>query len=781
MSTIFITEKPSVAREYQSVLGVKPKSKTDGYVEGHSDLLNDNVIITWAVGHLIAICQPKEQNEEWGVWDKSILPMIPSNFKYKPQESTLKQFNIVKSLYTRKDITAIYYAGDSGREGIYIQALIRNQIFKTAPKNIDEKVVWIDSFTDAEIKRGIKEAKSYSAYETMIKSGYARAITDWLIGMNFTTAFTITSRSKIITGRVVTPTLAMVVKRQKEIDSFVKTDYYGIKAEMDGSEALWEACEKSRFFESPDLYNENGFLKIENAEALKAEFDKDKTLTIINTEQKKNSETAPLFFNQTDLQAYCSKVFKISPSDTLAAAQRLYEGKYTTYPRTSARVISTAVANDLKSKGYNIPKKYINDKQIVDHYAIIPTFDSKANPAKLQGLDKSIYEAILKRFMDTMKPPYEYYSISITYQHSNKEFFFERFTNIIQKGWKDNIDEKDMVQRPIPEKGKVVNVNSFSLRNLETTPPSAYTTGSLVKEMEKAGKFIDDEELRAQIKSCGLGTDATRAGIIQKLVDTGYITVDKKQKIAATDFGKSVIGITEKYDEQLVSPVKTADLESNLSAIVDSEMEYDDFIKNVEEYVKATTMKIVNSNTERLSNGTNGNNESLGACPHCGGEIKKGKFGYYCTKKCGMLVSKIFGKELTDTQLKNLLNKKNIQFTTKNGKKITVEPEAVPYTYEGKEYFIWKTQNNTAVKDSGKTHNCPCCNNPLKVTPYGWKCDCGFSFGAEICGHKMTENDLEDLINNGETKSYQFISKAKKKFTAKMVVNAEQHKTEFKF
>ena len=780
MSTIVITEKPSVAQEYIKVLGVHG-NRADGYVEGHSDLLGTNVIVTWAVGHLVGISSPKEQNPDWD-WktisnDTSLLPMIPSHFKYKPIDSTAKQFETVKKLYKRTDIDTIYYAGDSGREGIYIQALIRDNIFRSAPSNINEKVVWIDSFTDEEIKRGIREAKPYSEYENMVKSGYARAITDWLIGMNFTTAFTITSRSKIVTGRVVTPTLAMVVKRQKEIDSFVKTDYYGVKAQLDSGEAFWEAVKGSRFFESIDLYNENGFLKEQNAINLINEFNSEKTLKITDVNTQKKTEYAPYLFNQTDLQAYCSKTFHISPADTLASAQRLYEKKYTTYPRTSARVISTAVAKDLQKKGYNVPPKYVDDSKIVDHYAIIPTFEG--DPNSLSGIDKQVYDAIYKRFMDTMKPPYEYNAITVTYQHSNGEFFFEKFKNIIQKGWRDNISDSEMIQKPIPSSGNLVNVKAFSIRNMETTPPSAYTTGSLVKEMEKAGKFIDDDELRAQIKSCGIGTDATRAGIVQKLVDTGYITVDKKQKVSPTDVGKKVVEIIEKYDEQLVSPIKTADLETNLSEIVDNQLDYNVFLKNIEEYVASTTKRIVATNSERINTG--GTNGPIGKCPKCGADVQNGKFGFYCTAKCGMNIAKVYGKVLTETQVKNLLSGKEISYTV-NGKKTTVKPVVTENEYQGKIYYNWATgDNNGATVKSNKVHSCPCCGKDLKAGRFNWSCECGFSFSYEICGHKMTEKDLEDFIANGETKVYSFKSKAGKKFNAKLVLDDTEHKTKFEF
>lgn len=684
MSTIFITEKPSVAQEYRKVLKVQSGEKTDGYVEGFSPVMNTNVIITWAVGHLIGICTPEEQNEAWGgKWSEDKLPMIPQTFKYKPQETTYKQFKIVKSLYTRNDIDCIYYAGDSGREGIYIQALIRNQIFKAAPK-LEEKVVWIDSYTEQAILDGIKKAKPYASYQPMIDSGYARAISDWLIGMNFTEGFTLTSGTLVNVGRVMTPTLAMIVNRQKEIDSFTKTYYYGVKADDFSS---WKAAKGSKFFESDLLYNDTGFLKEKDAKNLADNCNISKYLTVENVKVQTKTEYAPYLFNLADLQAYCSKIFKISPNQSLEIAQSLYEKKFTTYPRTDCRFLSSTVAADLKKQGYNVPSRYIDDSKVTDHYAIIPTFHGDANV--LGGLEAKVYAAILKRFMDTMKQPFVYDAVGVTYIHQNGERFFETFRIIKQKGFKEKIEGDDISEKSIPIKGDTVNVNSFSVYNMETRPPVAYTTGSLILAMEKAGRLIEDEELREQIKTCGIGTSATRAAIIEKLKDKELITVDSKQKVTPTEFGKRVIPMIEKYDESLVSPVKTADMESNLNAVANSEITKEDYLANIERYVADTTQKIISSNKEKLSG---------------------------------------FG-------------------------------------------------NNGA----GKSYNCPCCGNTLKYGRYGWYCDCKFSFGLEICGHKMKESDLDDLLTKGKTKTYSFKSKNGNSFKAKLIINKAEHKTGFDF
>lgn len=686
MSIIFITEKPSVAQEYKKVLKVQPNGKTDGYIEGYSPIMKDNVIVTWAVGHLVTICPPEKQNEAWaGKWSIDNLPMIPQKFRYEPIKDTYNQFKIVKSLYLRKDIDTIYYAGDSAREGIYIQALIRSQIFQTPPK-INEYVVWIDSYTENEILRGIREAKPYSHYQKMIDSGYARAMTDWLIGMNFTEAFTLTSGKLINTGRVMTPTLAMVVNRQKEIDNFVKTDFYGIKA---NDSIYWKAVEGSRYYESPLLYNENGFRKKEDALKLCMELNRDKKLTVNDVKVQTKTEYAPYLFNLADIQAYCSKIFKITPAKTLEIAQSLYEKKLTTYPRTDSRFLSTAVAAELKRMGYNIPKRYIDDSKVTDHYAIIPTFDG--NPESLSGLEKSVYEAIKKRFEDTMKPPFIYDAISVTYIHKNGEYFFETFRKIKQMGYKEKAEEDNIKNKPIPRKGEVIPVASFDIRNLETKPPVPYTTGTLILAMEKAGNLIEDEELREKIKTCGIGTSSTRAAIIEKLEKKEFITIDSKQRIAPTEFGKAVIPIIERFDETLISPIKTAEMEENLNEIVTGKLTLAENMKTVINYIISTTKKILQNNNERIE------------------------------------------------------------------------------------------KANYESKITSKKYNCPCCNQTLKVGRYGWYCDCKFSFNLEICGHRMQESDLEDLITKGKTKTYSFTSKAGKKFKAKIVLDKEAGKTTFEF
>lgn len=666
--TIFITEKPSVAQEYRKVLDVKSNSKTDGYIEGYSSTLSKNVIITWAVGHLVSLCLPEKQNENWKVdsWNDliKILPLIPNVYKYEPQASTYKQFKVVKELYTRKDIEAIYYAGDSGREGIYIQALIRNQIFKKAP-SFTEKVVWIDSFTEEAILNGIKNAKPYASYQHMIDSGYARAISDWLIGMNFSPAFSVTSHSTISVGRVMTPTLDMLLQRQLEIENFVATSYYGINANLDyNNKDLQIAKWKTNDSDDAKLYSDIGFSKKEDADNLLNLLLNDKSLKVQSVDKKEKTEYAPLLFNLADLQNHCSKTYHINPSQTLEIVQSLYEKKLTTYPRTDARVLSSAVANDIKAKlGKIVPKKYVDDSKITDHYAIIPTFVS---PSGLSELEDKVYRDILTRFNAIFEKPYIYETVTIKYEHNTGEHFYSSVKVVKQVGYKslygENISDNVDIDK-VCKVGMIVKVNDFILNEMTTTPPPYFTTGSIIMAMEKAGKLVEDEELREQIKTCGIGTSATRAGIIEKLKNKKYIDIAKNQRITVTAYGRQITPLISKYDKQLVSPEKTAMLEQKLNDIAEGKLSLDDFKKYIYSYIIDVTNNVVNNNTDTI---TNSNSSKKGksisyTCPRCGKELKYGKYGYYCDKNndgCGLSIpNDYWGTKLTEADQEKLILK----------------------------------------------------------------------------------------------------------------------------
>lgn len=803
--TIFITEKPSVAQDYKRVLKVSSGGKTNGYIEGHSPVLGKDVIITWAVGHLIAISQPEKQNPAWeGAWKKENLPMIPNSFKYEPIKNTYSQYKVIKEQYTRKDIDAIYYAGDSGREGIYIQALIRNQVFKTSPK-VEERVVWLNSTTDESIIKGIQEAKPYTHYQSMIDSGYMRAISDWLIGMNFTESFTLTSNTLINVGRVMTPTLAMVVNRQYEIDNFHKTPYFGIKAD---NFASWKAVNGSRFFESDDLYNENGFLKKEKSQALCSEFNTDKKLMVFDTKITTKTEYAPYLFNLADLQAYCTKHFKISPAKALEIVQSLYEKKFTTYPRTDCRFLSSAVATDLKKQGYDVPKRYVDDSKVTDHYALIPTFHGNAN--ELDGTEKSVYNVILERFTNTMLPPYIYDAVSVTYIHRNGEKFFENYRIIKQLGFKANSKDTEeekaenksnndeaVSTKPVPQKGDVISVNNFSIHEMETKPPVAYTTGSLILAMEKAGKLIEDEELREQIKTCGIGTSATRAGIIDKLVARKYITVDNKQKVAPTEFGKSIIPIIALYDKALVSPEKTADMEASLNAVATSKLSKEGYLEKIVYYVSRTTQRILDENKLNLSAfSTTSDKVTMSkelTCPCCGDKMKVGKFGWYCGCKfsIGLEISehKMKEKDVEDLCAKG--RTKKLSFKSKSGKPFTAYLAVDTAEHKVKFVFDEAPTGDKSASEEDKTKfaetrpkkvfACPICNQTMNSGTSGLYCDCGLRIYREISGHKMTAKEIETLFACGRLDDLSFISRAGKPFAASLVLDKEAKKTAFEF
>lgn len=693
MSIVFITEKPSVAREYRKVLGISDSDGKKGYYEGHSSVMGGNTIVTWAVGHLVSLCTPDKQNPEWaGNWSKSKLPMIPEKYKYAPLEGTADQYHNVKSVYTRSDVDCIYYAGDSGREGIYIQALIRNQIFKSKPK-CDEKVVWISSYSEPSILQGIKDAKPYSDYQNMVDSGYARAISDWLIGMNFTQGFTLTSNKLINTGRVITPTLAMIVGRQNEIDNFTKTFFYGLQA---SNGAAWKAVEGSRFFESDLLYNENGFLKEADAEKLVAECNGDKKLTASKVEVKEKREYAPHPFSLLDLQVYCSKNLKMSPDMTLKIAQSLYENKYTTYPRTDTKFLDTKTQADLKKHGYDIPDRYVDDSKVTDHYAIIPDVNGRGlsnDTALLSGDEKKVYDIIEKRFLDLMKPAFVFDAVSVAYKHSCGEYFFIGFKNVKALGWREG-QKVDMTQTAVPAEGSVIAVDEFTIRNMETKPPVPFTTDTLLQAMDNAGRFVEDDALKKQLKACkGIGTPATRAEVIKRLADKGFIIIDSKQKVTPTEFGMKVVPIITKYDETLVSPVKTAEMEMQLERIASGELNINDYLAEINEYVRTTTKTILaNQDTTFASERGSGDSPTY-KCPKCGGDVVHGKFGWYCKAKCGFFPKqKIFGYELKEKQVEALLSGKQTSFTA-NGRKTIVLPQITEREYKGKTYYNWQTKN----------------------------------------------------------------------------------------
>ena len=593
--SLLITEKPSVAMEFAKALKITTKRK-NGYLE------SDKWIITWCVGHLVTMSYPEKYDEKLKFWRLDTLPFIPEEWKYEIIPQVENQFNIVKELMQREDIEEIYNAGDSGREGEYIQRLV----FMMAKPNPNAKMkrVWIDSQTEEEILRGIREAKDQSEYDSLSDSAYLRAKEDYLIGINFSRLLSIIygrslatkineERASISVGRVMTCVLGMVVSREREIRNFIKTKYYKINGEFGDNDeffqAEWKLTEKSKMFESPELYNESGLKKEEDAKNFINSFE-GKKAKISELKKSKQKENAPLLFNLAELQNQCTKRFKIKPDETLEVVQNLYEKKLVTYPRTDARVLSTAVAKEISknlngiARGYKdeeiqliikkmvdekystnlVKTKYVNDSKITDHYAIIPTGQGYENYNGLTDLQKNVYKVIVTRFLAIFYPPAEYNKIQVTVDIENEETktietfncsgkvcinngFLEvlKTNNKVKKSTKaennvestnklDDKNEEKQIDLEILKKlkkGQEIEIKNFELKEAETSPPSRYNSGSIILAMENAGKLIEDEELREQIKGAGIGTSATRAEIIKKLEKIKYIDINNKTQI----------------------------------------------------------------------------------------------------------------------------------------------------------------------------------------------------------------------------------------------------------
>ena len=640
---ILITEKPSVAMEFAKVLKING-TKKDGYLE------SENWIITWCVGHLVTMSYPEKYDENLKFWRLDTLPFMPKEYKYEVIPSVQKQFNTIKSLIQRDDVDSVYVATDSGREGEYIFRLVEQQIGVKKP---NRRRVWIDSQTEEEIKRGIDEAKDLSEYDSLSDSAYLRAKEDYLIGINFSRLLSIIygkrvakeldeDKISISVGRVMTCVLGMIVSREREIRSFVKTPYYKIIGEFGSEEssfkAEWKVSEKSKMFESPKLYNESGFKKEEDAKNFILSL-KDKIAVVTEIKKSKTKENAPLLFNLAEIQNECTKRFKIKPDETLDIIQNLYEKKLVTYPRTDARVLSTAIAKVISknlngiAKGYKDEEvqgyvdkmskekykidltktKYVNDSKITDHYAIIPTGQGYENFEGLSELQKNVYKVIVKRFLAIFYPPAEFNKISATISVENEQFGANGkvCTNLgyleVLKDRKDveNVDNGASKQEDSGDssnldilnalkKGEEINTINFETKTSETTPPSRYNSGSMILAMENAGKLIEDEELREQIKGAGIGTSATRAEIMKKLERIGYIAVNTKtQIITPTKKGEAIYDVVNLSMPDMLNPKLTASWEKGLDMVAKKEIGSDEFMNKLEAYINSKVNKLV--------------------------------------------------------------------------------------------------------------------------------------------------------------------------------------------
>ena len=634
---LLITEKPSVATEFAKVLKCGGNRK-DGYIE------SDTWIITWCVGHLVTMSYPEKYDESLKFWRLDTLPFMPKEYKYEVIPSVEKQFNIVKSLLQREDVGCIYVATDSGREGEYIYRLVENQVGVTGKQR---RRVWIDSQTEEEINRGIKEAKDLSEYDSLCDSAYLRAKEDYLIGINFSRLLSIIygrrmakdigeEKVSISVGRVMTCVLGMVVQREREIRNFVKTPYYRVIGTFGGETssftAEWKVTEKSKMWESPKLYNENGFKKENEAKDFILLL-KDKKAIITEVKKSKTKENAPLLFNLAEIQNEATKRFKIKPDQTLEIIQNLYEKKLVTYPRTDARVLSTAVAKVISknlnglAKGFKdeeiqgyikkmvdekystdlIKTKYVNDSKITDHYAIIPTGQGFENYDALPDLQKQMYKVIVKRFLSIFYPPAEYSKISVTIEVENEQFsasgrvceklgYLEVAKNEPKK---ENAEEQPEEQNSLEilrslKKGEEIGVLNYETKTSETSPPSRYNSGSMILAMENAGKLIEEEELREQIKGAGIGTSATRAEIMKKLERIGYIAINTKtQIITPTEKGEKIYDIVFMSMPDMLNPKLTASWEKGLEMVSSKQIEPNEFMTKLEAYINSKIDKLV--------------------------------------------------------------------------------------------------------------------------------------------------------------------------------------------
>jgi len=659
--SLFIAEKPSVAREFAKALKENMRS-SNGYME------SDSYVVTWCVGHLVTMCYPDAYDENLKRWSLQTIPFFPPNDQYKYQiiDSVKAQFNIVQGLLTRSDVDKIYVCTDSGREGEYIYRLVEQEAHVEGK---ERRRVWIDSQTEEEILRGIREAKDLSEYDNLSDSAYLRAKEDYLMGINFSRALTLKygdyiknslsleKNAVVAVGRVMTCVLGMIVNREREIRHFDKTPFYRVISNMniEGGlfEAEWKAVEGSRYFESPLLYKENGFKKEENAKELIAQCEPHDVMRVDKIERKKEKKNPPLLYNLAELQNDCSRFFKISPDETLKVAQELYEKKLTTYPRTDARVLSTAVSKEIykninglrnyqpmaqfanhviTNKLYaNIAKtKYVNDKLITDHYAIIPTGQGLNALASLNPTSAKVYELICGRFLSIFFPPAEYEKLAITFEKNTDiadkpEFFFTSFKVMTNPGYmvctnysffkkkngKDGLQEEaetkadgdtksedkeikldDETKQKLfaLKKGSEVSITSMEIKEGETSPPKRYNSGSLILAMENAGQLIEEEELREMIKGSGIGTSATRAEILKKLVSNGYLNLNKKtQIITPTCLGEVIFEVVRCSMQAMLDPRLTASWEKGLTQVANGEISADEYMDKLKGFVARRT------------------------------------------------------------------------------------------------------------------------------------------------------------------------------------------------
>ena len=679
--SVYIAEKPSVAQEFAKALKLNTKRR-DGYLE------SDEAIVTWCVGHLVTMSYPEEYDPALKRWNLQTLPFIPEEFKYEVIPSVAKQFQIVSGILNREDVDTIYVCTDSGREGEYIYRLVEQEAHVEGKKR---RRVWIDSQTEEEILRGIREAKDLSEYDNLGASAYLRAKEDYLMGINFSRLLTLkygnsisnflqTKYSVVSVGRVMTCVLGMVVRREREIRDFVKTPFYRVLSTIDAQghtfEGEWRAVKGSRYFESYDLYKENGFKERKKAEELiqYLQTPDDESVNVAgiqgqsglncrieSIEKKKEKKNPPLLYNLAELQNDCSKRFKISPDETLRIVQELYEKKLVTYPRTDARVLSTAVAKEITRNLNGLSKypmaapymqdilnfgsyktlvktRYVNDKQITDHYAIIPTGQGLNALSTVSSTAKGVYDLIVRRFLSIFYPPAVYQKVAIVTK-IKEESFFSSFKVLAEEGYlkvagipkkkasqtatkdssngnseNNNNDTNDEAGSDSSDqsldtglfevvkslkKGAVLQVRALDIKEGETSPPKRYNSGSMILAMENAGQLIEDEELRAQIKGSGIGTSATRAEILKKLVNIKYLALNKKtQVITPTLQGEMIYDVVDHSIRSLLNPELTASWEKGLNYVAEGSITSDEYMRKLDHFITSRTVGVKGLNNQ---------------------------------------------------------------------------------------------------------------------------------------------------------------------------------------
>lgn len=640
---LFIAEKPSVAKEFAKALKVTG-SQSNGYIE------SEKYVVTWCVGHLVTMSYPDAYDPAFKKWSLDTIPFLPKNFLYELIPDVEKQFRIVEKLLNRKDVVRIYVCTDSGREGEYIYRLV-DQMAKV-PESKDKRRVWIDSQTEEEIQRGIREAKPLSEYNNLSSSAYLRAKEDYLMGINFSRLLSLKYGRVVMNyindgkwisisvGRVMTCVLGMVVRREREIRNFVKTPFYRIIGHFSYNGQIfdgeWHVTEESKYFQSPLLYKDNGFKEEKNAKEFCLSFGTFPTTAVVEKSTKKTEKkNPPLLFNLAELQNTCSKLFKLSPAETLKIVQELYEKKLVTYPRTDARVLSTAVAKEIYKniKGltnYAVTKtyaqdilqngtykniartRYANDSQITDHYAIIPTGQGLGALKSLNLVAGRIYEVIVRRFLCIFYPPAEYIKTTIVVKR-DRESFFANFKVLVKQGYLElatasfakEQDEKEQEVIDINlinmadklKKGMEVVFDSVEIKEGETSPPKRYNSGSMILAMENAGQLIEDEDLRAQIKGSGIGTSATRAEILSKLVNIRYLKLNKKTQVITPELiGEMVYDVVNTSMRQLLNPELTASWELGLALVTEGKVTEEEYMKKLDDFIIKRVESVKNTN-----------------------------------------------------------------------------------------------------------------------------------------------------------------------------------------